>query len=263
MARRPRPAGSATGLGHLAQLARETIPPIHRGGIPFIVAPAAVAVVARKRPWIARPAALLAASCAAFFRHPSRVPPSDINAVVAPADGTISLVDEAVPPPEANMGDQPLPRVSTFLSIFDVHVQRAPVAGTVLSVKHTPGKFLSADLPAASAENERSTMVIQRPEGTRVAVVQIAGLIARRIVCDAKPGDELAVAETYGLIRFGSRVDVYFPPGVRPEVRVGQHAVGGETVLARWHAPAHPAPKSAQAPGSRQAPTSTPADEGR
>lgn len=245
MARRPRPVGSPTGLGHLGELARETIPPIHRGGIPFVVAPAAVAVIARRHPWISRPAAVVAGACAAFFRHPHRVAPLDATAVVAPADGVISLVDEAVPPPEADLGSVPLPRVSTFLSIFDVHVQRAPIAGRVISVTHKPGAFLSADLPAASSDNERSTMVLERPDAIRLAVVQIAGLIARRIVCDVTPGDGVQVGDTYGLIRFGSRVDVYFPSGTQPEVRVGQRAVGGETVFARVPAPPTPIAESA------------------
>ncbi len=235
VARRPRPDGSATGVAHLVDLARETIPPIHPAGVPFVAAPAAIAVLGRRHPWIARPAVLTAAACAAFFRHPSRVPPTTPGAVVAPADGTISLVDEAVPPPESGLGPDPLPRVSTFLSIFDVHVQRVPVAGTVTSVTHTPGAFVSADLPDASSVNERTTMTLRVPGHATVhdiAVVQIAGLVARRIVCEPVVGDELRTGDTYGLIRFGSRVDVYLPAGCEPQVLVGQRAVGAETVLA-------------------------------
>ncbi|MCH5644063.1 MULTISPECIES: phosphatidylserine decarboxylase [unclassified Gordonia (in: high G+C Gram-positive bacteria)] len=243
MARRPRPDGSTNSpageinpFAHLLDLARETIPPIHRAGLPFVLGPAAVALLGRRHPWIARPAALTAGACAAFFRHPSRVPPTGNGIVVAPADGTIALVDEAVPPAEADLGTEPLPRVSTFLSIFDVHVQRAPIAGTVTSVTHTPGAFLSADLPEASSDNERTTMTLRCADATggetEIAVVQIAGLIARRIVCEPGVGDQLAIGATYGLIRFGSRVDVYFPRGTRPLVSVGQRAVGGETPLA-------------------------------
>ena len=235
VARRPRPNGTRSGPGHLVDLARETIPLVHSAGIPFVVGPATVAFLGRRHPWIARPAALTAAACALFFRHPPRVPPADAGAVVAPADGTISLVDAAVPPPESGLGDEPLPRVSTFLSIFDVHVQRVPVAGRVTSVTHTPGAFVSADLPEASSVNERSTMTLRCPVGQTVhdvAVVQIAGLIARRIVCEPVVGDELAIADTYGLIRFGSRVDVYLPAGTILNVRVGQRAVGGETLFA-------------------------------
>ncbi|MGC4962886.1 phosphatidylserine decarboxylase [Gordonia sp. DT218] len=236
MARRPRPDGTRSGAGHLIDLARETIPPVHRAGLPFVAGPAAIAIVGRHHPWIARPAALTAAACAAFFRHPSRVPPTATGAVVAPADGTIALVDEAVPPPESGLGDEPLPRVSTFLSIFDVHVQRVPVTGTVTSVTHTPGSFVSADLPEASSINERTTMTLSCPVGPQttrdIAVVQIAGLLARRIVCDPVVGEGLTVGDTYGLIRFGSRVDVYLPAGSVPLVRVGQRAVGAETVFA-------------------------------
>ena len=233
MARRPRPDGtSPTAAEHLVQLARETIPPIHPAGVPFVAVPAAVALIGRRHPWVARPAMLTAGACAAFFRHPKRVPPTDPAIVVAAADGTVALVDEAVPPPEAGLGAQPLPRVSTFLSVFDVHVQHVPIAGTVTSVTHTPGKFLSADLPEASSDNERTVLGLRTTTGAELAVVQIAGLIARRIVCEPKPGDTLRVGATYGLIPFGSRVDVYFPAGTVPAVRVGQRTVGAETVLA-------------------------------
>lgn len=233
MARRPRPEGSSTGAAHLLELARETIPPIHRQGLPFVLGPAAVAVLGRRHRWIARPAALAAGASALFFRHPTRVPPTDTDTVIAPADGTVALVDEAVPPPEAGLGDAPVPRVSTFLSIFDVHVQRVPISATVTAVTHTPGAFLSADLPEASSDNERTVMSLRTAGGADLAVVQIAGLIARRIVCEPSVGDTVRAGDTYGLIRFGSRVDVYFPPGTVPLVRVGQRAVGAETVLAK------------------------------
>lgn len=232
VARRPRADGSPSGAAHLVELARETIPPLHPAGIPFVAAPAAVALLGRKHPWIARSALVAAGACAAFFRHPSRVPPIGDGLVVAPADGTISLVDVAVPPAESGLGSTPLPRISTFLSVFDVHVQRVPVGGTVTSVTHTPGAFLSADLPEASSVNERTTMTLHTAGGHDLAVVQIAGLIARRIVCRPGVGDTLAIGETYGLIRFGSRVDVYLPEGTTPRVRVGQRAVGAETVFA-------------------------------
>ncbi|GAA1482215.1 phosphatidylserine decarboxylase [Gordonia sinesedis] len=238
MARRPRPDAPeqtrpSTGPAHLVALARETIPPVHPDGLPFVAGAAAVALAGRRHRWIAAPAATAAGACAAFFRHPRRVPPTAADVVVAPADGTVSLVDDAVPPPESGLGNAPLPRVSVFLSIFDVHVQRSPITGTVTSVVHTAGRFASADLPEASATNERTTMTLHsEATGTDLAVVQIAGLIARRIVCEAIPGDELRIGETYGLIRFGSRVDVYLPPGTRPQVRVGQRTVGAETLLA-------------------------------
>jgi phosphatidylserine decarboxylase len=136
-----------------------------------------------------------------------------------------------MPPPEAGIAERPQPRVSVFLSVFDVHVQRAPVTGTVREVAYRPGRFLSADLDKASEDNERNTMLLTTPTGHDVVVVQIAGLVARRIVCDVAPGDGLRIGQTYGLIRFGSRVDVYLPPGSRVLVRPGQRTVGGETVL--------------------------------
>ena len=160
------------------------------------------------------------------------MPPTRAGAVVAPADGIICVIDSAAPPAELSMGDVPLPRISIFLSIFDVHVQRAPVSGEVIAVEHRPGRFGSADLPAASTENERTSVRIRTPSGAEVVVVQIAGLVARRIVCDAHVGDKLSIGDTYGLIRFGSRLDTYLPPGTEPIVKLGQRAIGGETLLA-------------------------------
>lgn len=241
MARRPvsDPAGphgveprQQSTLEHLRALATQTIPPLHPAGIPFVAVPAAVAVLTRRRRWISRPAAVLAASSAAFFRNPSRVPPTGTGLVVAAADGEVALVDEVVPLPELGLGDQPVPRVSTFLSVFDVHVQRVPISGTAEAVTHTAGKFLSADLPAASTDNERTSMLIRTDDDVRIGVIQIAGLIARRIVCDVRVGDRVTVGETYGLIRFGSRVDIYLPAGSVPQVQVGQRTIGGETVIA-------------------------------
>jgi phosphatidylserine decarboxylase len=214
------------------ELVRETIPPVHPAGLPFISASLAVALVGRNRRWLRRAGLLAAGACAAFFRHPPRVPPTRSGVVVAPADGVICLVDVAAPPAELSMGDAPLPRVSIFLSILDAHVQRAPVAGDVIAVQHRPGRFGSADLPSASAENERTSVRIRTDGGAEVVAVQIAGLVARRIVCDAHVGDKLLIGDTYGLIRFGSRLDTYLPPGTQPVVAVGQRAVAGETVLA-------------------------------
>ena len=218
---------------HLASLIRDAVPPIHPAARPFVAVPLA-AVVAGWRWPVVRVAGLAAAAAVAlFFRHPDRVPPTEPGAVVAPADGTVTLVDEAVPPAELRLGNDPLPRVSIFLSVLDVHVQRAPVEGTVASVAYQPGGFLPADLPAASSENERLSLRLETPAGDSVGVVQIAGLVARRIVCEAQEGDELALGQTYGLIRFGSRVDTYLPAGTPLLVRVGQRAVGAETLLAR------------------------------
>jgi phosphatidylserine decarboxylase len=222
---------------------RSTVPPVHPAGRPFISAGLAIAsagalgqaITGRNYRWLRRVGLLAAGACAGFFRHPPRVPPTRPGAIVAPADGMICVIDSAAPPAELSMGDIPLPRVSIFLSLLDAHVQRAPVGGEVIAVQHRPGRFGSADLASASTDNERTSVRIRTDhgaEGPEVVVVQIAGLLARRIVCDAHVGDKLSIGDTYGLIRFGSRLDTYLPPGAIPIIQVGQRAVAGETVLA-------------------------------
>lgn len=235
MARRPTPPGTPekTGLAHIADLVKSSIPPLHPAGIPFVAGPLVVALLGRRRPWLRHAGLLAAGACAAFFRHPHRVPPHGVGIVVAPADGEVALVDTAVPPAELNLGDEPRPRVSIFLSVLDVHVQRSPIAGTVKAIAYRPGKFVSADLVDASDVNERNSVLIETQAGEQIAVVQIAGLLARRIVCDLTVGDPVSTGQTYGLIRFGSRVDTYFPIGTRLLVQEGQRAVGAETILAQ------------------------------
>jgi phosphatidylserine decarboxylase len=239
VARRPPPADPR----HLLELVRSTVPPVHPAGRPFISAGLAIAsagalgqaITGRNYRWLRRVGLLAAGACAGFFRHPPRVPPTRPGAIVAPADGMICVIDSAAPPAELSMGDVPLPRVSIFLSLLDAHVQRAPVGGEVIAVQHRPGRFGSADLASASTDNERTSVRIRTDhgaEGPEVVVVQIAGLLARRIVCDAHVGDKLSIGDTYGLIRFGSRLDTYLPPGAIPIIQVGQRAVAGETVLA-------------------------------
>ena len=186
----------------------------------------------RRYRWLRRAGLLTAGACAGFFRHPPRVPPTRPGVVVAPADGLICLIDSAAPPPELELGDAELPRVSIFLSLLDAHVQRAPVSGEVIAVQHRAGRFGSADLAAASDDNERISMRIRTDGGVEIVAVQIAGLLARRIVCDVHAGDKLSIGDTYGLIRFGSRLDTYLPAGTEVLVSVGQRAVAGETVLA-------------------------------
>jgi phosphatidylserine decarboxylase len=215
------------------KLVRSTVPPVHPAGRPFIAAGLGMALVGRNHRWLRGAGLLTAGACAAFFRHPGRVPPARHNAVVAPADGVICVIDSAAPPAELGMGDAPLPRVSIFLSLLDAHVQRAPASGEVIAVQHRPGRFGSADLASASAENERTSLRIRTDSGAEVVAVQIAGLLARRIVCDARVGDKVSIGDTYGLIRFGSRLDTYLPPGAVPIVELGQRAVAGETVLAQ------------------------------
>ncbi|AIY48423.2 Phosphatidylserine decarboxylase [Mycobacterium sp. VKM Ac-1817D] len=205
---------------------------MHSAGLPFVGASLAVAALGRKHRWVRRAGLLAAGANAAFFRHPPRVPPTRPGVVVAPADGLVCLIEDAVPPAELGLPDTPRPRVSIFLSVLDAHVQRAPIGGDVVAVQHRPGRFHSAELEAASEDNERNSVVIRTPEGTEVIAVQIAGLIARRIVCNARVGDKLAIGETYGLIRYGSRLDTYLPAGSKLLVTRGQRTLAGETVLA-------------------------------
>jgi phosphatidylserine decarboxylase len=234
VARRPRSADENLTFGpqRLLSLLRTTVPPVHPAGLPFISAGLGVALAGRRHRWLRRVGLLAAAACAGFFRHPPRVPPTRPGVVVAPADGLICVIDSAAPPAELGLGAAELPRVSIFLSLLDAHVQRAPVSGEVIAVQHRPGRFGSADLAAASDDNERVSMQLRTADGTDVVAVQIAGLLARRIVCDVHAGDKLSIGDTYGLIRFGSRLDTYLPAGAQVLVSVGQRAVGGETVLA-------------------------------
>lgn len=228
-------SGKPTGnpLTHAVRLARETIPPMHPAGRPFVFGGLAATLLLRrfsKRLGLA--GALATAATAAFFREPARVAPERPNIAVASADGLVSLIEEAVPPGELGLPAEPRMRVSVFLSVFDVHVQRIPAPGVVEKVAYRPGKFLSADLDKASEDNERNSVLMRTVDGHELVVVQIAGLVARRIVCEIREGDKVAAGATYGLIRFGSRVDLYLPPGSRVLVSKGQRTVGGETVLA-------------------------------
>jgi phosphatidylserine decarboxylase len=169
--------------------------------------------------------------CVYFFRDPPRVTPVREGLVVTPADGRVSQVTTAPPPPELGLGETPLPRISIFMSVFDCHINRSPVAGRVEKIVYQPGKFLNADLDKASADNERNSLVIATGAG-RIAVVQIAGLVARRIVCFVREGQPVGAGERFGMIRFGSRLDVYLPEGTTALVAVGQTSLAGETVLA-------------------------------
>lgn len=223
---------SSAPVTHLLELARDAVPPMHPAGRPFVTGAAAASLLLRRVSRRAGLAGWLAtAGIAWFFREPRRVGPGRAGVALAPADGTVSDVSPAVAPPELGLGGEPRPRVSVFLSVFDAHVQRAPADGEVREVVYRPGQFLCADLDKASEANERNSLLLRTAEGHELVVAQIAGLIARRIVCSVRPGDLVAAGETYGLIRFGSRVDLYLPPGSRVLVREGQRSVGGETVL--------------------------------
>ena len=170
--------------------------------------------------------------CYYFFRDPIRATPTREGLIVSPADGIVSLIEKAVPPAELGGPDQALTRVSVFMSVFNCHVNRAPIAGRITAIAYRPGKFFNASLDKASADNERSSLCIEMADGRQISVVQIAGLVARRIVCFSSEGDDLRTGERFGLIRFGSRLDVYLPDDVYPLVSVGQTMVAGETVLA-------------------------------
>ena len=181
--------------------------------------------------------------CYYFFRDPKRSVPLDDRLVISPADGVISLIEPAVPPAELGMGPQPLTRVSVFMSVFNCHVNRMPVGGKIEAVAYRPGTFVNASLDKASEDNERNALLIEMADGRKLAVVQIAGLVARRIVCFTKPGAFLRAGDRFGLIRFGSRLDVYLPPGVAPLVALGQTMIAGESIIADLSsdAPARPA----------------------
>lgn len=170
--------------------------------------------------------------CYYFFRDPRRAVPQGDGLIVSPADGVVSLIEPAVPPAELGMEPVALTRVSVFMSVFNCHVNRVPIAGRVLAVAYRPGRFFNASLDKASEDNERNGLCLELADGRQLAVVQIAGLVARRILCWTKEGESLRTGERFGLIRFGSRLDVYLPPGVAPVVAVGQTMVAGETVIA-------------------------------
>jgi phosphatidylserine decarboxylase len=208
------------------------IPPIHKEGYPFIGIFALVSLVLF---WIWSPlgwiGTVLTVWCALFFRDPVRVTPVREGLVVSPADGRVSMITMALPPAELGLGDRPLPRVSIFMSVFNCHVNRSPIGGRIDRIAYRPGLFINAELDKASEDNERNSLVIASPQG-RIGVVQIAGLVAKRIVCFAREGQSIGVGERFGLIRFGSRLDVYLPLGTVAMVSEGQTAIAGETVLA-------------------------------
>jgi phosphatidylserine decarboxylase len=170
--------------------------------------------------------------CYYFFRDPKRAVPQNAGLLVSPADGVVSLIERAVPPAELGMGPEALLRVSVFMSVFNCHVNRAPIAGKITAVAYRPGTFVNASLDKASTDNERNALAIEMADGRTIAVVQIAGLVARRIMCWKAPGDVVRTGERFGLIRFGSRLDVYLPEGVQPQVALGQTMCAGETVIA-------------------------------
>lgn len=213
--------------------AADFLVPVHRDGWKFVAIAAAISLLAFQiwspLGWLL---ALLAVSIAYFFRDPPRTTPLRDGLIVGPADGVVSALKQVRPPDELGFGGEPRLRISIFLSVLDVHINRAPVAGAIVHSSHVSGAFLNAANNDASEVNERRTTVIETADGTRIAVVQIVGLIARRIVTFVTQGDKVEAGQRIGLIRFGSRVDVYLPPGHHALVGIGQRVVGGETILA-------------------------------
>jgi phosphatidylserine decarboxylase len=207
--------------------------PMHPEGRKFVLTFAAIAIVLGMiwDPlfWIGAAATVW---CYYFFRDPVRSVPQQEDLVLSPADGVVSLISKVTPPSELNLGTEDLTRVSVFMNVFNCHVNRAPVAGTITEIAYHKGKFVNASLDKASEHNERNGLTIESAKGVRIGVVQIAGLVARRIVCFSNVGDAIQTGHRFGLIRFGSRLDIYLPAGVEPLVSVGQTAVAGETVLA-------------------------------
>jgi phosphatidylserine decarboxylase len=212
---------------------RSVIVPIHRAGWPFIGIALVLAVLLgllwEPLFWLGL---LAAAYCAYFFRDPPRVTPTRVGLVVAPADGMVQPIRRAVPPPELELGDEPLTRISIFLNIFNVHINRVPVDGTITALAYRPGKFVNAALDKASEDNERMALKVTTYDGVDVGFVQIAGLVARRIVCNVKLDEPVRAGQVFGLIRFGSRLDIYLPEGVAPLVAPYQTTIAGETVIA-------------------------------
>ena len=218
---------------HLLETIKSVLVPVHPAGWMFIaifaIVSLGISMVWSGFAWIGL---IATAWCVYFFRDPDRVTPLREGLIVSPADGVIQKIVTCVPPAELQLGNEPRTRISVFLNVFDVHVNRTPIEGSVSVLHYHPGKFFNAALDKASEENERQLIKITTPDGLTLGVVQIAGLVARRILCDLKLGQSVKTGERFGMIRFGSRVDVYLPNESSPLVIEGQRAIGGETILA-------------------------------
>jgi phosphatidylserine decarboxylase len=216
----------------LADSISKTLVPIHKEGYPFIAIAAVLTIILG---WFWSPlfwiGLFLTGWVCYFFRDPPRVTPVKDGLIVSPADGTVCLMGAAIPPRELDMGDQPMMRVCIFMDVFNCHVNRAPMAGRITRVAYKAGKFVNAELDKASEHNERNGLIIEN-DNARIGVVQIAGLVARRIVCFVKEGENISAGDRFGLIRFGSRLDVYLPQGTKPQVALGQTMIAGESILA-------------------------------
>ncbi|PDT85304.1 phosphatidylserine decarboxylase [Sinorhizobium sp. BJ1] len=218
----------------LVETVRNTLVPVHKEGYRFIAIFFVVSLILgflwEPLMWIGF---LLTAWCAYFFRDPERMTPIDDDLVISPADGRVSSIATVVPPEELGLGSEPMLRISVFMNVFDCHVNRAPMSGTVRRIAYRAGSFLNAELDKASLDNERNGLVVETSHGA-VGVVQIAGLVARRILCWTTENASLEGGERFGLIRFGSRVDVFLPDGAQPRVSLDQKAIAGETVIAEF-----------------------------
>jgi len=217
----------------LAADIRDAFPPPHQAGRPFLAGGLVLIVLGLALAhWLFWIGLLFTLFCLFFFRDPERVPPGRPGVIVAPADGRVAAIAPGTPPDELGLGTAPRWRVSIFLSVLNVHVNRVPADGTVTRIAYRHGAFFNASLDKASAANERNAIAMRLPDGREIAVVQIAGLIARRILCALREGDAVHAGARFGMIRFGSRTDLYLPEGVRPLVVEGQTMIGGESVIA-------------------------------
>jgi phosphatidylserine decarboxylase len=210
-----------------------TLPKINKEGYFFICTFAALSfIIGMFASVLGKIGAILTLWCIYFFRDPERVTPMGDSLIISPADGVIQDISQVLPPQELGMSEEPLTKISIFLNVFNVHVNRVPASGKIISLIYHPGKFFNASLDKASIHNERQSVLMQATTGQQIAFVQIAGLIARRIICNLEENSSVSAGERFGIIRFGSRMDVYLPKGVLPQVMVGQTAIGGETILA-------------------------------
>ena len=223
--------------GSVKDVLKPVLVPIHRAGWPFIaVFAGATIVLGLLWPLLWVLGGVLTLWCVYFFRDPDRVTPTRPGLAISPADGIVQMVTSAAPPPELEMGDSRISRISIFMNVFDCHVNRSPVSGRITKLAYRPGRFLNASHETASERNERQSIRVTMDDNRDVACVQIAGLVARRIICTVAPHQAIRAGERIGMIRFGSRVDVYLPDGVAPLVAPGQKMVAGETVLADFKA---------------------------
>ncbi|MEM7197469.1 MAG: phosphatidylserine decarboxylase [Pseudomonadota bacterium] len=220
----------------LQSIKNNMLTPIHSAGIPFIIAFFTLsALISFFLPWFVVPGLVLSLWCVYFFRNPERTTSPDAKNIIAPADGRILSIIKAAPPSELQLDGDDWSRIAIFMNVFDVHVNRAPVSGKILHKYHFPGKFFNAELDKASTDNERLGLVIATDHGQKIGCIQIAGLVARRILCDAQLGDMVTRGKEFGIIRFGSRVDVWLPSCVTITALPGQTSIAGETILAEWH----------------------------